>query len=431
MTSYALTAEETGPTSITRYLRWTGTVILLLGMSDFMIQGFDQLGLAYRYWVVAGFGTLFAACGLVCAYRWRETIGARLFFALGTACLPIQASQSAALLLHFFMSGTLQGYRGWWNYELLPANLIALNVLACGTLLSVIAHFGFSILARQHARRLSLALILGCLLILIPFRGTPWVPLFLIAQYVFLTRLDSKHFRHDAAMNLAEGWGARLLVWTPFAIMLMRSFFYPWSFIEGSVILALMGAALLRDVPTLLTRKTWQDVSRTLGTAFSLGAWWNFSTGLLALTDFHSDTVRSLVFLPMAGLLFVLPELIKGIEGRTYRLLGALIAAGTGTFELLGNFSYVDGVVSVAVGLGLLLGGVKHKERWIVGLGVLSLMVGLARYLGILIDVYHESPWLAMTGIGVATLLLTSYLEAQAKRLWATGQTYWTEIRSW
>jgi hypothetical protein len=329
------------------------------------------------------------------------------------------------------MNGMLQGYRGWWSYEVLPANLIALNVLVCGTILSVIAHFGFSILARQHARRLTTALILGCLLILVSLRGTPWIPLFLIAQYVYLTRLDSKHFRHDTAMNLAEGWGARLLVWTPFAIMLMRSFFYPWSYIEGSIILALMGLALLRDVPTLLHKKTWQDLSRTVGTVFALSAWWNFSTGLLAYTDFHPDAVRSLVLLPMAGLLFALPELIKGMEGRAYRLFGALIAAGNGVFELLGNFSYVDGVVSVAVGLGLLLGGVKHKEPWIVGLGVLSLVLGLARYLGILIDVYHESPWLAMTGIGVATLLLTSYLEAQAKHLWVTGQSYWTEIKSW
>lgn len=90
--SPAATSENTPSLTqqIIRYLRWAGTVLIVISAIGFMLQGrIDQLP-AYRYWLGVAFTLLMCGSGMVCAYGLKETTGARIFFGLGVAFLPVQ-----------------------------------------------------------------------------------------------------------------------------------------------------------------------------------------------------------------------------------------------------------------------------------------------------------------------------------------------------
>ena len=74
---------------ITNYLRWVGSLLIVLSAVSFMLQGYSEISATYRYWVSLGLTLLLCSGGLVCAYLFNETKGARIFFGLG-------------LLLHYY-----------------------------------------------------------------------------------------------------------------------------------------------------------------------------------------------------------------------------------------------------------------------------------------------------------------------------------------
>ncbi len=420
----AAAASRATPT-VTRYLRWIGTLVLLLAITDFMVQGFQHLGQGYRYWVMHGLGVLFAACGLLCGYYWRDTAGARLFLGLATAATVAQCSQIAALV-HERYSTTPLAYGGWWSYEILPIPLIAANLLLSLALLTAIAYLAYSVLARKHAPRLTLTLVLGAVLLILPLRGRWTFAAIALADYAWLSAVDRRHYRADETMRLAEGWAARLIAGLPLLIIIIRQWFYGWGYIELASVLGILATTLLVQLPGQVQLGSWQRYTQMLGAVFAAAAWVVLSDGLFP----YGPYVYWLTYLPVAAFLFLMPDLIPGC-GAGYRNAGSWMVILVTLASTLGYFSYADALLSIASGTLLGLGGVYYRARLPLILGLANVATGTVYYLKIIVDLYQYSPWLATAALGIAILLLASYLESHAARILIAGRGYLDEVRGW
>ncbi len=113
---------------ITTYLRWTGSILIALSAISFMLQGHEEILPAYRYWIGLGLTLLLCGGGLVCAYLFHETKGARIFFGLGTAFLPVQVSQVAAMIYAYWHGNSaLQPEYSWLQFMEVSPTVITID----------------------------------------------------------------------------------------------------------------------------------------------------------------------------------------------------------------------------------------------------------------------------------------------------------------
>lgn len=154
---------------ITTYLRWVGSILIVLSAISFMLQGHDDISPAYRYWVGLGLTLLLCGGGLICAYLFHETKGARIFFGLGTAFLSVQVSQVSSMIYAYWHGqSALQPEYNWLQFMEVSPTVIALDLVITGLLLFLVSYASYSILARKYLKTLLSAAIVGSVLLMLP-----------------------------------------------------------------------------------------------------------------------------------------------------------------------------------------------------------------------------------------------------------------------
>jgi len=154
---------------ITTYLRWTGSILIALSAISFMLQGHEEILPAYRYWIGLGLTLLLCGGGLVCAYLFHETKGARIFFGLGTAFLPVQVSQVAAMIYAYWHGNSaLQPEYSWLQFMEVNPTVIAIDFVITGLLLFLVSYASYSILARKYLKTLIWTSVVGNALLILP-----------------------------------------------------------------------------------------------------------------------------------------------------------------------------------------------------------------------------------------------------------------------
>ena len=131
---------------ITTYLRWVGSILIVLSAISFMLQGHEEILPVYRYWIGLGLTLLLCAGGLVCAYLFNETKGARIFFGLGTAFLPVQITQVSAMIYAYWHGqDALQPQYNWLQFMDVSPVVITMDFVITGVLLVLVSYASFSI----------------------------------------------------------------------------------------------------------------------------------------------------------------------------------------------------------------------------------------------------------------------------------------------
>lgn len=424
MNDYTLESQESQDYRPGFYLRLLGTAILLLAIADFLIQGLHGLTPDYRYWIMPGFSTLLAVCGLVCGYAWRDNKGARLFFGLAAALVPVQFSQLGAML-HLQVHGAEPGVAGWFGVDQLMRPALLLGDLALSLAIGLpVAYMAFSILAKSKRAGLLAELFLGCAVFLVPVRDADVAALLCVGLFAAL-RLAQARYREDALLNSAEGVAARCLVWLPLAILVGRSAFLPWSWLTPAGLLFILATLLTQD----LARASWARLAEPCGIlAAVLGAQCLlFGLASAALADAGRIILH---FLATASLLFLM-------GGRSARY-GASLRGLSALTALLGCFAYFAvcrdhsaALLFLGVGVALVYAGIAYRQRWVLFAGTVGFLAGMIFYGKLTLGLYQASPWLSLTGLGVAVLLFASFLEKKRKPLAALGRRCWETVNTW
>ncbi len=409
---------------IIRYLRWAGTILIIVSAIGFMLQGHADLLPAYRYWLGLAFTLLLCAGGLICAYGLKETTGARLFFALGVAFLPVQVSQVSAMLYNFSQGDlALQLPYRWLQFSQVKPSLIAIDFAITTVLLVLVSYTGFSMLARRQVKTLMTVMLLGNSLLLLPVRDGFWMPLIIACQF-FALRAGEQGLRQDSAMHLFEGMAARLLIGLPLLILLGRSVLHPVSPALVVTLISLIAVIGVIDIKRYTDSALAIYIGQTIGSVAALVAW-------LIVVDSMSGFGRGHygILLPLSLLLFILSAYVD-YYATAYRFLGALSALGLVVGALLDE-QYLSPVLALATGIVLSLAGLRYREKTSFFAGHLCFLSGILFYCRYAIDAYNHAPWLSSIGLGLVVLLAASYLEKRQQVILSRVDAYLNELRSW
>ncbi|GAB6141026.1 hypothetical protein JCM14076_17550 [Methylosoma difficile] len=408
---------------IIRYLRWAGTALIVISAIGFMLQGHADLLPAYRYWLGLAFTFLLCLGGLICAYGLKETTGARIFFALGVAFLPVQVSQVSAMLYNFSQGDlALQLPYEWLQFSQVNPSLIVVDFAITAALLVLVSYAGFSMLARRQVKTLMTAMLLGNIVLLLPVRDGTVIAV-AIACLFFALRASEQRLRQDSTLLLPEGLAARALISLPLLILIARSVLHPVSLILCVVLAVIVAVVGIVDIRRY-TDSALVVVGQWLGTFAALFAWLIVADGLGDFVPAHHGFL-----LPLALLMFVLSAYVDYYPV-AYRNMGSVLAFVLVAGALHDQQAFAP-LLALATGILLTLSGLRQREKIAFFCGHLCFLGGILFYCRYAIDAYQHAPWLSSIGLGLLVLLAASYLEKRQQIIMSKADAYWEALKSW
>ena len=411
-------------TKITTYLRWIGSLLIVLSAISFMLQGHEEILPAYRYWIGLGLTLLLCAGGLVCAYLFHETKGARIFFGLGAAFLPVQVSQVAAMIYAYWHGNSaLQPEYSWLQFMQVSPTIIALDFIITGLLLFLVSYASYSILARKYLKTLLWASAIGCGLLILPIRDTTFTPLIIAALFIFIRKTEC-FLHNDTSMRLPEGMAARALISLPLWIMIGRSLLHPASFILAIVISAMLVSYCIYDIKRYTKSSTIIYITQWVGTFAAIAIW------VILLEEFAVTSNEYLSgLLPIAIILFALSAKVD-YHARLYRFISSVITIGLSYTAMIDQQAMAP-VIAIAAGILLTVAGIKYREKIPFISGNICVAGGFLFYWEYAINLYSNAPWISSITLGLLVILLASYIENREKQIMAKSRLYFKELKSW
>lgn len=406
---------------IASYLRLAGSLLIIISAISFMLQGHAEIIPAYRYWTGLGLVLLLCGGGLICAYLFKETKGARIFFGLAAAFLPVQISQVSAMIYSYRAGQTeLKPLYNWLEFIEVSPSIIALNGIISIGLLIMVGYAGFAILARKHIHTLMLTSVIGNAVLLMPVRDTSITP-YLIASLFIFSRSIERKLHADSTMRLAEGLAARALVSLPLWIIIGRSLLYPVSDLLAVVLSLFIVVYCFFDLKRYTRSAFLLYIAQWLGTLSAIICWFF----VLALFG-ESFTRQPATVMPVAIILFALSGQVA-YHARTYRFVSSIIVLIL-NYDTVINQQTMSPVFSIASGIFLTVTGIKLRDKWSLFSGNLCMVGGLFRYS---IELYTSAPWTSSIALGLVVILLASYLENKQQLILAKSRYYFNEFKHW
>jgi len=409
---------------ITTYLRWIGSVLIILSAVSFMLQGDEEILPAYRYWIGLGLTLLLCTGGLVCAYLFNETKGARIFFSLGTAFLPVQISQVSAMIYGYWHGQTaLQPQYNWLQFMDVNPTVIAIDFVITGLLLFLVSYASFSILARKHLKTLLWATVVGNILLMLPIRDATLIPFIIAGLFIFIRQIEHR-LHNDSSMRLAEGMAARALISLPLLILVGRSLLHPVSFWLAMVISAIVVVYCIYDIKRYTESKFILYICQWLGTLAAISIW------LLLLEQFSAFSSNQFSrILPVAIILFALSGQVN-FHARLYRFISSVMTVML-TYSAMLDQQTLAPIFTIAAGIILTIAGLKHREKISFFSGNICVAGGFLFYWEYAVNFYSNTPWICSIALGLAVILLASYLENKENQIVEKSRYYFNELKNW
>lgn len=409
---------------ITTYLRWAGSILIILSAISFMLQGYQDMLPAYRYWVGLGLTTLLCGGGLVCAYLFKETKGARIFFGLGTAFLPVQVSQVSAMIYAYWHGqNALQPEYTWLQFMEVSPAIIALDFVITVLLLVLVSYASYSMLARKYIKPLLIATAVGSTLLILPIRDAAIVPFIIAGLFLYLRKVEGQ-LHSDSLMRLPEGMAARALISLPLWIIAGRSLLHPMSYLLAIIVSAMIVIYCIYDIKRYTKSHFITYTCQWIGTLAAIAIW------ILTLAEFNvTSTNQLIVFLPIAIILYVLSTQVTH-HARLYRSISAVLSM------LLTYGAMIDGqslapVFTIATGILLTTSGIKYREKTCLIIGNICVLGGFSVFWKYAVNMYSTAPWISSIILGLIVLLLASYLENKENKIMAKSRHYINELKDW
>jgi len=423
-------AQDTKPAKsmtakITTYLRWVGSLLIILSAISFMLQGYSEISATYRYWVSLGLTLLLCGGGLICAYLFNETKGARIFFGLGTAFLSVQVSQVSAMIYAYLHGdNALQPSFTSLQFSHVSPGIIAVDLVITGALLVLVSYASYSILARKHLKTLLIASCAANIVLILPVRDAQIIPFIIAGLFIFIRQIEH-NLHNDSSMQLFEGLAARALLSLPLWIIIGRSLLHPSTPLLATVILGIIVVYCIYDIQRYTSSGTIIYIAQWIGTFAAMAIWGNISLE-------YGDITNPLFILPAAFILFSLSGQVT-YHSRFYRFASAVIILGLNYSALITqtDTAIIAPVTSIASGIFLTIYGMKHREKIAFFCGNISVIGGILFYWEYAVNLYSNTPWISSIILGLFVILLASYIENKEQQIKSKTRYYFNELKSW
>lgn len=416
--------EKNFTAKLTAYLRWVGSLLIMISAISFMFQGDADILPTYRYWIGLGLTLLLCGGGLVCAYLFNETKGARIFFGLGTVFLSVQVSQVSAMIYGYWHGdAALQPQYSWLQFMDINPVIIIFDFVLTGIMLWLISYASFSILARKHYKILLGTFAASNLLLMLPIRDAMLIPVIIASLYIYLRHIENRLIA-DSSMRTAEGLAARALISLPLWMIMGRTLLHPTSWLLAIVVSSIVAMYCIVDIKRYTQSTTLNYISQWFGTFAALGVW------LIVVDQFSSVSSSHLnALLPITVILFGLSFQVD-FHARLYRNVSALLTLLITYGAMFDQQAYAP-IFSISAGSLLTIAGVKCREKLPLFIGNLCVAGGFLFYWEYAVNLYSHAPWISSIGLGLGIILLASYIENKNKQIVEKSRLYFNELKTW
>lgn len=396
--------DDTKLQQLFHLLRLCGAAMIVAAGGTFLVQSWDQTGDVLRYLALLGMTGLLPAVAYLCGVRFREGRSARVLVATFLAMVPIHAGVLGGFVLSQFGSETLAlGSVAQW---VAPSKIGALALVAgAAAVLVPLTWAAFRVLARPHARLLTVASVGTHAILLVPDRSVEaatlaMIPILAIAGWcAWRVRPETRESK------LALGF-----LFAPAVVMAARQvLFYDVSGAFWSSILAAcaVGLYLMGRGSGDTTVERVAVVPAMLATAaflidfapvqhLSISSMWltyGWTTGLACLA-FAWRSRRSTAFFISAAV-----------------VLNAFTAGTT----LVGSPGPLGALQAIAIGIGLSSYGFIRGRQVALYSGIALGGLGFIVEVSHAIETFEPSGWFALGAGGASLVALTAWLERRAR----------------
>ncbi len=410
-------------------LRWFGAGAVGISGALYLLQGIENIDGALRYWVYLGLMGVLAGGGMVSRLTMDDAKGARLFFGLATAVVPVQFAQLAGMI-HALVAA--ESVSRWYDFSGVTAATTALVGAATALLFVPVAYAGFSVLARGEARRLTLAFSALNSLLLIPARDSLAGLAVLVVLVAVALMLERRYFaakESPPVFRTAEGGAIRAMFLLPFAIAATRFGLHVEALWGYCALAALLGTILVCS-GTWIRNQTIGEIASFTGTSAIALSWWVFARDVIWSADRTIAYPNIATFAPIALFLFIGSER-SPTYGRYYRTAASLLLIVLSLHLLATDHSFANSVLVMLAGVPLAAWGLFQKHREPLLGGSVITTTGFGAVVAFALGNMTVNVWILFAGLGVALVLVSSVIERYGKRALRSTLDAWSDVRDW
>ena len=411
------------------FLRWFGAGAVGISGLLYLLQGIENIDGALRNWVYLGLMVVLVGGGLVSRLTLKDAKGARLFFALATAVIPVQFAQLGGMI-HELVA--VDSVSGWSSIGVVTTTTTAMVGAVTALLLVPVAYAGFSVLARGEARRLTVAFAALNGLLLIPARDSLLGVAVLVVIVAAALVLERRYFAAKESPPLfrtAEGVAVRAMFLLPLAIAATRFGLHVETLWGYCALGALFGTTLVFS--GTWSRNRWPvEIASFVGISAIALSWLVFALDAIWTADRTIAYPYLAAFAPIALFLFIGAERSPGYA-RYYRGAASVLLTGLSLQVLVADHTLTNGLVMVLAGVPLATWGLFRKHREPLLGGAVIATVGFCAAITAAFGHVTASSWVLFAGLGVALVLVSSVVERYGKRALRSTLDAWADVRDW
>jgi len=421
--------EVDSNTRFATFLRWFGAGAVGISGLLYLLHGIEDIDGALRNWVYLGLMVILVGGGLVSRLTLKDAKGARLFFALAAAVVPVQFAQLGGMI-HELVA--VESVSHWSNFAAVTATTTALVGAATALLLVPVAYSGFSVLARGEARRLTLAFSALNGLMLIPVRDSPAGMAVLVVFVAAALILDQRYFaakESPPVFRTVEGGAVRAIFLLPLAIAATRFGLHVEALWGYCALGALFGTTLVFGGTRIRSRWLVEIVSFTGTSAIAL-SWWVFAQDVIWAADGTIAHPYMATFAPIALFLIIGADR-SPMYARYYRATASALLIALSVQVLLADHAVITGVSMVLAGVALATWSLFRKHREPLIGGAVIAVAGFCASIFAAVEHMTVNSWVLFAGLGVALVLVSSVVERYGKRALHSTLDAWADLRDW
>ena len=395
----------------------------------YLLQGIENIDGMLRNWVYLGLMVILVGGGLVSRLTLKDAKGARLFFALAAAVIPVQFAQLGGMI-HELVA--VESVGRWSNFSGVTTMSTALVGAVTALLLVPVAYAGFSVLARGEARRLTLAFSGLNGLLLIPARDSLYgmaVLVVLVAAALILERRFFAAKDSPPVFRTAEGAAVRAMFLLPLAIAATRFGLHVEALWGYCALGALFGTTLVYGGTWIQNRRV-VEIASFAGTSAIALSWLVFAQDVIWAADRTIAYPYTAAFAPIALFLFIGAER-SPTYARFYRGAASVLLTLLSFQVLVADHAVATGVLMVLAGVPLATWGLFRQHREPLLGGAVIATAGFCAAIAAAVEHMTVNSWILFAGLGVALVLVSSMVERYGKRVLRSTLDAWADVREW
>ncbi len=411
------------------FLRWGGAAAVGISGLIYLLQGIETIDGALRNWIYLALMAVLAGSGLVSRLTLKDAKGARLFFALATAVIPVQFAQLGGMI---HVLAAVDDASRVSDFASMTTTATALVAAVTALLFVPLAYSGFSVLARGEARRLTGAFAALNLLLLVPERDSPYGIAVLGVLVAAALLLERRYFDAKEAppvFRTVEGGAVRTMFLLPLVIAAARFGLHVEAVWGYCALGAMLGTAVLFG--SAWSRNRWfVEVASAAGTTAIAASWWVFAQDMIWAPGPTIAHPLAAAVAPIALLLFIGAERSPA-GAQYYRAAASVLLTALSIHTVVTDHAVVTGIALVLVGVPLATWGVFRKHREPLLGGAIIAMLGFGAAVAAAAQNMTANSWVLFACVGVALVLVSSVVERYGKRLVRSTLDAWADVRGW